>query len=121
MKQPIVFQRIEGLIVFAAAYFFYQRADFSLLWFLILLFSIDISMVGYLAGKKTGALIYNLAHAFVLPLIALVIGVVTENSPLTAFALIWLAHIGLDRALGYGLKFETGFQDTHLGPIGRSS
>ena len=121
MKQPIIFQRIEGLIIFVAAYFFYQRADFSLAWFLILLFSVDISMIGYLANKRIGALVYNLAHAFALPLIMLMLGTVSGNTLVTAYALIWLAHIGLDRTLGYGLKFETGFQDTHLGPIGRSS
>jgi hypothetical protein len=33
-------------------------------------------------------------------------------------ALIWLAHIGFDRALGYGLKYKAGFGFTHLGRIG---
>jgi hypothetical protein len=32
-------------------------------------------------------------------------------------ALIWLAHIGMDRMLGYGLKYSGGFKDTHLGRL----
>jgi hypothetical protein len=26
-------------------------------------------------------------------------------------------HIGMDRALGFGLKYETDFKDTHLGRV----
>lgn len=36
-----------------------------------------------------------------------------------ALGLVWLAHIGADQLLGYGLKYDDNFQHTHLGQLGR--
>jgi hypothetical protein len=81
----------------------------------------DISFAAYLAGPRTGAVIYNAAHSYMVPMILMVTGFGTA-SPLTlSIAMIWLAHIGIDRALGYGLKYTAGFGFTHLGRIGRTS
>lgn len=89
--------------------------------FFALLFLVpDLSMVGYLVGPRIGAVAYNAVHAYVGPA-ALVGAAVLWLGPLwLAIALIWSAHIGFDRAVGYGLKLPAGFQYTHLGPIGRS-
>jgi hypothetical protein len=76
-------------------------------------------MLGYLIGSRTGAAVYNIAHTTALALPLAVAGYLAEQPGVLAVALIWIAHIGIDRALGYGLKYPTGFGDTHLGRIGR--
>ena len=81
----------------------------------------DLSMLGYLAGPGIGAIVYNAAHATPGPIALGLLGVATGYPLVLALAVIWLAHIGLDRALGYGLKYPGAFGDTHLGrlPSGR--
>ena len=87
--------------------------------FAVLFFVPDLSFLAYLAGPKTGAIVYNIAHSYMAP-VALMTAGFALASPLTlSIAMIWLAHIGIDRALGYGLKYSAGFAFTHLGRIGR--
>lgn len=76
-------------------------------------------MLGYLAGSRLGAITYNVLHTTVGPAALAVIGILTESPAATSVALVWFAHIGLDRMLGYGLKHPSGFRETHLGRIGR--
>ena len=74
----------------------------------------DLSFLGYLLGPKVGAWSYNALHTTVLPVLIAALG-----GPVTwPYTLIWLAHIGFDRALGYGLKYSSAFGDTHLGRLG---
>lgn len=108
--------RAEGLAVLVAlivAYFFLHAN-----WWLFLLLALlpDLAMAGYLRGTRVGAWCYNAAHTYVAP-VALAIGAFFEHG-LAPFAVIWAAHIAMDRALGYGLKYEDSFQHTHLGRIG---
>ena len=77
-------------------------------------------MAGYLAGPRLGALTYNAVHNLALALGAIGLGWWTDTGWLLLFGTALVAHVGADRALGYGLKLPTGFQDTHLGRIGRS-
>ena len=42
------------------------------------------------------------------------VAVFGARTMLLTYALIWTAHIGMDRLLGFGLKYPTRFQDTHL-------
>ena len=78
-----------------------------------------VGILAYLADAKLGAMVYNAAHSYMAPVALLTLGFGLA-SPLTlSIALIWLAHIGIDRALGYGLKYSAGFGFTHLGRIGR--
>lgn len=77
----------------------------------------DIFMLGYLAGNKWGAWIYNLGHSLILPSLLFVMGW-WRSELQVQIAVIWLIHIAMDRALGYGLKTEAGFKHTHLGDIG---
>jgi hypothetical protein len=97
--QTILLERLEGLTLLAP----------------------DIAMLGYLRGPRLGAITYNLAHLKILPLTLGSIGLLTGNTLEIQLALIWFAHIGMDRAAGYGLKLETGFSDTTLGKIGRQT
>lgn len=114
-----MYQRVESAAIFFASLYLFWFLDFSLLVFALLLFVFDIFMVGYLFNSRLGAYVYNLGHSMILPPILFVIGYATDNRLLIGFSLIWFAHIGLDRGLGYGLKFTSGFKDTHLGHIGK--
>ena len=76
-------------------------------------------MVGYLHSPKTGALTYNLIHNWATALIVLGVGLWLESFAVAVAGSILIAHIGMDRALGYGLKLQSAFQDTHLGRIGK--
>jgi hypothetical protein len=111
--------RLEWIVVAVAAIGGYALAGGSWLLFGLLILAPDLSMLGYLAGPRIGAFTYNMLHVLVWPLVMLVIGFYIGHALAVQIAFIWIAHIAIDRALGYGLKFVTGFQDTHLGRIGR--
>ncbi|MFL6817659.1 MAG: DUF4260 domain-containing protein [Bradyrhizobium sp.] len=97
--------RLEGLALFAA-----------MIWLLFL--SPDLSFAAYLAGARPGAIVYNAAHSTIGP-VALAVAGFGMNWPLAMWiAITWLAHIGMDRMVGYGLKYGAGFGFTHLGGIG---
>ncbi len=114
-----VLLRLEGAAIFAAAVGLYAHAGFSWPIFALMFFVPDLSMLAYLAGPRVGAAGYDLAHTY-LPALALALaGFFTGFPAASACGLIWIAHIGFDRALGYGLKYSSGFGDTHLGRIGR--
>jgi hypothetical protein len=97
----------------------YAHAGYSWPVFALFLLAPDLSMLGYLAGPRAGAAAYNLFHTYVLALALTLAGFFGALPALTAAGLILIAHIGLDRALGYGLKYSTAFGDTHLGRSGR--
>ena len=111
--------RLEGLVAFAAAVGVYVHAGFSWPVFALLFLAPDLSMLAYLGGPRAGAIGYNLAHTYALPLVLTLAGFAGGVSAAAAGGLIWIAHIGFDRMLGYGLKYSTGFGDTHLGHLGR--
>jgi hypothetical protein len=91
-------------------------------WLFAVLFLVpDLSMLGYLAGPRVGANTYNFVHTSVLPLALIVIGIASSTPMASLIGLIWFFHITWDRTLGYGLKLPTGFNDTHLGKIGREA
>lgn len=106
--------RAEGLGVIGLATLLYGRIGGAWLWFGLLFLLPDLSMVGYLAGKRAGAVTYNLFHTYLVPFVLLAVGYGSGETGLIQVGLIWAAHIGMDRLLGYGLKYETGFKDTHL-------
>lgn len=119
MKQAILFQRIEAGFIFIASIYFYHYLHFNIWLFILFLFSIDIFMLGYLKNNKIGSYVYNLGHSMITPSIFLVVGTAGSYRLLLAIGLIWLAHIYLDRAFGFGLKYESGFTQTHLGNLGK--
>ncbi|WP_025114893.1 DUF4260 domain-containing protein [Lysinibacillus fusiformis] len=108
---------LEYVIAFILTVFFYGHLDFSWLSFILFLLLPDITMVGYMINSKMGALCYNMGHSLVIPAVLLVIGFTLAIPTLLMIALIWLAHIFLDRALGYGLKYDEAFTKTHLQQI----
>jgi hypothetical protein len=111
--------RLEGVAVFAASAALYSRAGFSWPLFAVLFLAPDLAMLGYFAGVRVGAGAYNVAHTYALALPLALFGFLAGRPAILTVALIWIAHIGFDRALGYGLKYPTAFGDTHLGRIGR--
>ena len=106
---------LEGLVLLAGALIAYSTLGQP--WWLVPagILVPDIAMSGYVAGTRLGAHLYNLAHATLLPAVMLGIGYWQADRLLMALALIWLAHIGLDRLLGMGLKYSDRFTHTHLG------
>jgi hypothetical protein len=113
--------RLEGLGLFLGMTLLYGVWDGSWWIYAILFLAPDLSFVGYLGGPRTGAAVYNAAHSYMLPMALMTTGFVTASPLLLSIAIIWLAHIGFDRALGYGLKYASGFGVTHLGRIGKPS
>jgi Domain of unknown function (DUF4260) len=119
--QTVTLERLEGLTLLAASVAVYAIIGPNWVQFTVLVFAPDLAMLGYLRGPRVGAITYNLAHVQLLPLALGAFGLFATHPFALQLALIWLAHIGLDRALGYGLKLETGFSDTTFGKIGRQN
>ena len=113
--------RVEGACVLAAALFFYSKAAFGWGLFALCFLAPDLSFFGYLAGARIGALAYNVAHSYVGPVVCFIAASAFVQPALSGGAIIWAAHVGFDRALGYGLKYTAGFGHTHLGRIGRQA
>ncbi|MFM9836170.1 MAG: DUF4260 domain-containing protein [Methylophilaceae bacterium] len=111
--------RLEGLCVLVAASLFYTKLGFGWGTFALFFLTPDLSFIGYLAGPRVGALSYNAAHSYIGAIACLVVGSLLIAPVLSCAGVIWCAHIGFDRALGYGLKYSAGFSFTHLGVIGR--
>jgi hypothetical protein len=108
--------RLEGTFVCGGAIAGYAVLDASWTLFLILLLAPDLFMIGYLGGLRVGAFLYNLGHTYAGPILLGAAAAILSSALAGAVALIWTAHIGMDRALGFGLKHPTAFQDTHLSP-----
>ncbi len=105
---------LEGLAVVAGSLVLYFDAGYGWPLLLVLVLAPDLSMLGYLGGPRVGSLTYDVVHTYAGPVALAVVGVLGGYETAVQIALIWLAHIGLDRFLGYGLKYPTGFRDTHL-------
>jgi hypothetical protein len=112
--------RAEGAALAVAAALAYARLDLSWVVFAAAFLAPDLAFAGYAFGSRAGAAVYNVAHSTLAPLVLGLLALIFANPVGQAAALIWLAHVGFDRALGYGLKYSSGFGDTHLGRIGRS-
>jgi hypothetical protein len=116
---PKAILRLEGAAVLAAASAAYSQLEMSWMMFALLFLVPDVSMLGYLAGRRIGATLYNLGHSYVLPVALGGVGVLLSQRLPAELSLIWVAHIGFDRMLGYGLKYPTAFGHTHLGVVGK--
>lgn len=112
--------RVEGAVVLIAALMMYGKFGLGWSTFAVAFLAPDLAFLGYLAGPRIGAIAYNTTHSFVGCVSTLVAGAVWGVPVLVGAGLIWAAHIGFDRALGYGLKYSAGFRFTHLGLIGRA-
>lgn len=116
--QPLVWLRVEGLAALLAGAAIYVSLGGWLVLLIPLLLAVDVSMVGYVAGPRPGAFLYNLAHNWATGLAVLAVGAWTGAGPLLLAGAILVGHTGMDRVAGYGLKYPTAFADTHLGRLG---
>ena len=121
MKPLDVVLRLEWGAAAIACIALYALSGGSWLLFAVLILAPDLSMLGYLAGPRAGAIAYNALHILIAPIILALVGVWAGNAMAVDIGLIWIAHIALDRALGYGLKLASGFRDTHIGRIGNDA
>ena len=114
LSKPSVLLRLEGAVVLLLSVACYQEIRARWLLFAILFLAPDLFMLGYLADARLGSAIYNLAHTLLSPAILLAIAFFGARPRVFPLGLIWTAHIGFDRLLGFGLKYPTHFKDTHL-------
>ncbi len=111
--------KIEELFLFVLSLFLFAGLDYSWGWYALLFFAPDLSMLGYLANPRSGAWTYNLIHHKGVAVALYILGSLLTVPWLMFAGTILLGHSSLDRVLGYGLKHEDAFQNTHLGRIGR--
>lgn len=119
--RAILWQRAEGALVFLGALAILMQGWQPFAWWqaALIFFAPDLSFAGYLAGPRVGATVYNAVHLYGFGVAVMALGAMADLPWITALGFLWLAHAGFDRMLGYGLKLPSGFQDTHLGRIGR--
>ena len=108
------FLHIEGLLVLIISVYFYAQIDGSWWLFFLCLLVPDLSMLGYVINNSTGSTIYNFGHTYFIPIIITIFSVILQQELTLALSLIWVSHIGMDRTIGYGLKYPSNFKDTHL-------
>ena len=111
---PAAMLRVEGATMLAGSVLLYWTGGGSWWLFALLLLAPDLSMLGYLAGPRVGAVAYNVFHSYPLPAALGLVGLFVGVPLAVSVALVWFAHIGMDRLMGYGLKYPTNFKDTHL-------
>ena len=114
LSMPRVLLHLEGLAVLLGAVVLYGHVSRNWGAFVLLLLTPDLAMLGYLAGPKTGSVIYNIVHYYGLPIAFGLFSLAGGWTAGIALALIWAAHIGMDRLFGYGLKYASDFKDTHI-------
>jgi hypothetical protein len=111
---PAVLLRVEGVVVFFGAIALYISQNASGLLFGLLFFAPDLSMIGYRINPRIGSFTYNAVHTYALPAALMALALAARWTLGIHVSLIWLAHIGMDRMLGFGLKYPTAFKDTHM-------
>ncbi len=116
-SMPAILLRLEGLVVLAGATAVYFSLGYTWWVFPLFLLAPDLSALGYLAGPRIGSMAYNAAHTIAVPLVIGLVGWWSGSSLAVQVALIWLAHIGMDRMVGYGLKYPDSAKHTHLDAI----
>lgn len=113
---PRLLLKLEGGVVALLSGLAYRWNHGTWILFGVLFLVPDLSMIGYLANARWGAATYNTIHTYVVPLLLTAYGAATGQRTIFLLSLIWIAHIGFDRLLGFGLKYPTRFKDTHLDP-----
>ncbi|TAI47172.1 DUF4260 domain-containing protein [Flagellimonas allohymeniacidonis] len=111
--------QLEEVLMFILGIYLFSILDYRWFWFLILILTPDIGMLGYLFGNKVGAVLYNIFHHKGLAIALYLLGIYFELPVMQLGGIILFSHSAMDRAMGYGLKYEKGFKFTHLGEIGK--
>jgi hypothetical protein len=117
LLSPTFLLRLEAVGVLAGAAWLYRDLGYSWLLFALLFLAPDLFMLGYLGGTRVGAGVYNLGHTYLVPAALLVLAYYGDRRAFFPLGLIWIAHIGFDRALGYGLKYGDAFKSTHFARV----
>lgn len=112
--------KLEELFMFALSIFLFAQLDFAWGWYPLLLFTPDLSMIGYLASPQLGAVTYNVIHHKGLGVSLYVLGTLLVVPPLQLAGVMLFGHSSMDRVFGYGLKYPDAFEHTHLGWIGKN-
>ena len=118
MKRIVSTEYLVAAILVAV--FYVSVANFAWYWLPVLFIVVDLSAVGYFINNRVGALLYNIGHSLIGPALLVAAYISTSDQVVLFISLVWLFHIFVDRALGYGLKHTTSFEHTHLGPIGKA-
>ncbi|WP_299520763.1 DUF4260 domain-containing protein [uncultured Serinicoccus sp.] len=120
MTLPVWFQRMESAAIALLVVVAFVQLGFAWWWLIAVFLVWDLSMLGYLASPRLGAILYNAGHSYLGPVAVLALTwVVADDARWAEFvALSWAFHIAVDRLLGYGLKFTDRFTHTHLGEVG---
>ncbi len=111
--------KLEEFGLFLFGIYLFNQLDYDWWWFLVFILAPDFSMIGYFFGNKFGAFLYNLVHHRGIAILIYLAGVYFSNNLIQLTGIILFSHSSMDRMLGYGLKYETGFKYTHLGEIGK--
>jgi hypothetical protein len=114
LSMPRLMLHLEALAVLIATIAIYFNQGYGTLTFLALLLAPDLAFIVYAADKKMGIFAYNLAHFVGFPALLIASGVLGDWSSGVQLGLIWAAHIAMDRAIGYGLKYPDDFKHTHM-------
>ncbi|HTQ30387.1 MAG TPA: DUF4260 domain-containing protein [Opitutaceae bacterium] len=114
---PKILLHAEGLAVFFVSCALYHRLGASWGLFALLFLAPDLFMLGYLGGPAIGARCYNAVHTYTVPMAIAAGAWLAGHTLVVSLCVIWIAHIGLDRLCGYGLKYPTAFKDTHLSRV----
>jgi hypothetical protein len=115
--KPSLLLRLEGLLVLIVALLSYTQLNGNWILFALLILAPDVSMLGYLKDVKLGALTYNAIHTYALPATLFAVSYFAGCNLGLLLSILWIAHIGMDRLLGFGLKYPTEFKDTHLNHV----
>ena len=115
--KPLRWLQSEAIIELIAALVLFRTTHQSW-WLATLILAPDVLMVGYVGGTRIGAACYNFAHSHIVPILLCLAAAEGHHPLVLAGGLLWLAHIGMDRAMTFGLKYDTDFQHTHLGDHG---
>jgi hypothetical protein len=111
--------KLEEFGLFLFGIYLFNQLDYDWWWFLVFILAPDFSMIGYVFGNKLGAFLYNLVHHRGIAILIYLAGVYFSNNLIQLTGIILFSHSSMDRMIGYGLKYETGFKYTHLGEIGK--
>ena len=113
--------KLEELFMFGFSIYLFSKLGFAWWWFPVLIFTPDLSMLGYLVNTQIGALTYNSIHHKAVGITLFVLGSIFANPLLQLTGVILFGHSSMDRIMGYGLKHSDSFQNTHLGVISNAA
>ena len=113
--------KLEEAAMFLLSIYLWGQLHYAWYWWLVWILAPDLSMIGYLGGNKIGAIVYNFVHHKAVAIVIYLAGIYLYDRMLQSIGMILLGHSCMDRGMGYGLKYFSGFSDTHLGKIGKAA